>query len=377
MHSTAPPDRLATPLAKRLGISLPIVLPGMTRVSTPSLVAAVSEAGGLGLLATASLGPDDVRRAIRETRERTARPFGVNVPLLVPGARENLEVAVAERVPVVNYGLGNGGWCVPFVHNYGGTVIATVATLRHALAAERQGCDAVLAVGHEAAGHGGELGSLVFVPTLVDALSIPVVAAGGFADGRGLAAALVLGAQAAALGTRFATAAESPLHPNTKAAVIAAGGEDTLITDRLDGMPCRVLSAAGARHTAREGNGTLAALAASRASATRRGSRSSLECCSAARPGRFGSRGPRGLRERCGSRSKRATSSAAWRRRGRQWRSCARRGPRVSSRARPPPSLARCWARAAASSQGETPKLSLSLRRGSAPRKCGSRRPLG
>jgi len=252
--SSAPSDdrrpRLRTALTDLLGTDLPIVLAGMTRVSVPRLVAAVSNAGGLGILATAALAPEATRAAIRQVRDLTSRPFGVGVPLLIPGAQENAEVALDERVPVINFSLGKGDWIVTRAHAYGGKVIATVTNERHARAAERYGCDAVMATGHEAAGHGGAVTSLVLIPTLADALRVPVIAVGGIADGRGLAAALALGAAGVAMGTRFCVCRESPLHARTAAALLESGAEDTLYTDRFDGMDCRVLRTPSAERLA-------------------------------------------------------------------------------------------------------------------------------
>lgn len=255
---------MQTDVTHLLGIRHPILLPQMTHVSTPPLVAAVSEAGGLGVLATASLGPGAVRDAIREVRKRTDAPFGVGVPLLAPGGRENAEVALSEEVGVIVFSLGKGDWLVPAAHEYGGVVIATVTTERHARAAERQGCDAVQVVGHEGAGHGSAITSLVLIPTIRDAVRIPIVAAGGFADGRGLVAALTLGAGAVAMGTRFAAAAESPLHARTLDTVLEKSATDTLYGDRFDGMDGRVLRTERTERLARERPGLWRALAASR-----------------------------------------------------------------------------------------------------------------
>ncbi|MAT83869.1 MAG: enoyl-ACP reductase [Gammaproteobacteria bacterium] len=252
-----------TTVTRLLGIRHPILLAQMTRVSTPALVAAVSEAGGLGVLATATLSADATRQAIREIRRRTDAPFGVGVPLLLPTGRENAEAALAERVPVIVFSLGNGAWLVPRAREYGGRIIATVTTARHAQAAARAGCDAVQVIGNEGAGHGSAVGSLVLLPTIRDAVSIPIIAAGGFGDGRGLVAALALGAGAVAMGTRFATAAESPLHPATLQHVLEKQSEDTLYTDRFDGMDCRVLRTPRSERLERERGGLMTALAAS------------------------------------------------------------------------------------------------------------------
>ena len=252
-----------TPLTRLLSIDHPIVLPQMTRVSTPALVAAVSDAGGLGILATASLSPDATRSAIRELRERTGRAFGVGVPLLVPGGREKAETALEERVPVINFSLGKGDWIVPRAHAYGGRVIATVTSVRHARAAASQGCDALLVVGNEGAGHGSACTSLVLIPSIADEVALPLIAAGGFADGRGLAAARMLGAAGIAMGTRLATVQESPLHLRTREEILARAGADTVYTDRFDGMDCRILRTSSAERILRRRTGLLAALPAS------------------------------------------------------------------------------------------------------------------
>ena len=254
---------METSLTRLLSIEHPIVLPQMTRVSTPALVAAVSDAGGLGILATASLSPDATRAAIHELRQRTGRPFGVGIPLLVPGGREKAEAALEEQVPVINFSLGKGDWIVPRAHAYGGKVIATVTSVRHARAAASQGCDALLVVGNEGAGHGSACTSLVLIPSIADEVALPLIAAGGFADGRGLAAARILGAAGIAMGTRLATVQESALHHRTREEILTRAGADTVYTDRFDGMDCRILRTASAERVLRRRSGLLAAVPAS------------------------------------------------------------------------------------------------------------------
>lgn len=232
---------MKTRLTELLGIDVPIVLPGMSWISKPPLVAAVSEAGGLGILAAGPLRPDETRAAIRAVRERTDRPFGVGLTLMMPGAAENTAVVLEEKVPVVNFALGRGERLIESVHAYGGKAIATIAAERHALSAERAGVDAVLLTGHEAAGHGSRVGSMVLVPAVARAVSVPVIAAGGFADGRGLVAALALGASGVAMGTRFAACAESDLHENVKQAIVEKGQAETIYSNRFDGMWARVM----------------------------------------------------------------------------------------------------------------------------------------
>ena len=241
-----------TRITELLQIRYPIICSGMTGVSTPGLVAAVSNAGGLGILATGNLNTKQTRDAVRQLKSMTGNPFGANIPLLLPGAEEKARVLFEEKVPVINYALGKGDRIAKAVHAYGGKVIATVVTHKHALAAQRDGADALIVTGHEAAAHGGAVTSLVLVPSIVDAVSIPVIAAGGFADGRGLAAAMALGAEGIAMGTRFMNTAESPVHRNTKQTSIQKGVHDTLYTDRVDGLPCRVLKSKGAERLTRD-----------------------------------------------------------------------------------------------------------------------------
>ena len=149
--------------------------------------------------------------------------------------------------------MGKGDWIVMAAHAYGGKVIGTVTTEKHAKSAEAYGTDALLVTGHEAAGHGGEITSLVLVPSIVDAVKIPVIAAGGFADGRGLLAALALGADGIAMGTRFMATRESPVHPACKELAIAKGVYDTVHTTRFDGQPCRILRSSGSKRAIRRG----------------------------------------------------------------------------------------------------------------------------
>ena len=232
---------MRTRFTDAFGVQYPVVLPGMSMVSIPQLVAAVSNAGGLGILATGPLSAEETLQAIKKIRALTDKPFGIGVTLMMPGAKENAEIGLNEQVPVINFSLGKGDWIVERAHAYGGKVIATVVNERHALAAERYGVDAILATGHEAAAHGGPVTSLVLVPALADAVNIPVIGTGGFADGRGLVAALALGAEGIAMGSRFSISQESPIHENTKRTVLSKGIEDTLYTPKFDGMDCRVM----------------------------------------------------------------------------------------------------------------------------------------
>jgi enoyl-[acyl-carrier protein] reductase II len=232
---------MKTAMTDLLGIEHPILLPGMSWISKPALVSAVSEAGGLGILATGPLSPEETRSAIQEIRKRTDRPFGVGVTLMMPGAAENARTSLEEEVPVVNYQLGRGEWLIEGAHRYGGKAITTVTSIKHACSAERAGADAVLVTGHEAAAHGEEVTSMVLIPAVARAVEIPIIAAGGFADGRGLLAALALGASGIAMGTRFAATAESALHERTKQTIVDKGPEETLYTNNFDGMWARLM----------------------------------------------------------------------------------------------------------------------------------------
>ncbi len=258
---------MKTAITELFNIQYPILLSGMTGVSTPELVAAVSESGGLGILATGNLNNDEIRHAIQHIRKMTKKPFGANVPLILPGSEKKADVLIEEKVPVVNYSLGKGDRLSRAVHSYGGKVIATVVTHKHALAACRDGADALLVTGHEAAAHGGDVTSLVLVPSIVDAVNIPVIAAGGFADGRGLAAAISLGAQGIAMGTRFMNTMESPVHPRTKLASIEKNVHDTIYTHKIDGLPCRAMKSRGTDRLIRDRIPMLRALFTSRAAA--------------------------------------------------------------------------------------------------------------
>lgn len=255
---------MKTQITKLFGVKYPIVLSGMSWISTPELVAAVAEAGGLGILATGILNADETADYIKRTKKLTKKPFAANVTLYFPGAERNARIIIGEKVPIVNYALGKGDWICKEVHAYGGKVIATVTTLKHALAAQRDGADALLVTGHEAAGHGGDVTSLVLVPFIADAVSIPVIAAGGFADGRGLASALALGAEGIAMGTRFMNTKESPVHETQKAISNDLDVFSTVYTNRVDGLPARVIKSRGSKRLIEKRLNPLSALLMSR-----------------------------------------------------------------------------------------------------------------
>ena len=244
---------MKTRITELLGIRYPIFLSGMSWISVPKMVAAVSNAGGLGILATGPMDPEETRKAIREIRSLTDKPFGCNATLLMPGATDNAKILLQEQVPVINFALGKGDWLVREAHKYGGKVLATVVNARHARRAQDYGADGVIATGNEAAAHGEAVTTMVLIPSLANVLEIPVVAAGGIADGRGLAAALALGAEGVAMGTRFMTTKESPLHRNYKELSIQMEVTDTLYSKRFDGIWCRVLKTKAAEKALRKG----------------------------------------------------------------------------------------------------------------------------
>lgn len=236
---------IKTRFTEMLGVQYPIMLAGMNWITTPKLVSAVCNAGGLGILATAASTPEETVKNIREIRSLTDKPFGINQILIGPGAKDNITVAIEEKVPIINYSLGKP-WFIDQVHAYGGKVMGTVAVARHAARAEQLGCDLLVVTGHEAAAHGDAATSLVLIPLVTSMVKIPVIAAGGFYDGRGLAAALMLGADAVSMGSRFIVTQESDVHLNYKNLIIKATEQDTLYSDVFDGMNGRVLKNEGA-----------------------------------------------------------------------------------------------------------------------------------
>jgi enoyl-[acyl-carrier protein] reductase II len=259
---------MKTRITELFGIRYPIILPGMSWISVPQLVAAVSNAGGLGVLATGPLLPEETREAIRMIRKQTDKPFGAGVTLLMPGARENAEIVIEEKVPVVIFSLGKDNKLFQRIHEYGGKVVCTVTTIKHAHAAIEAGADALSIVGYEAAGHGSPVSTLVMTPAIVDEVKVPVIAAGGFGDGRGLIAALALGADAVYMGTRLSVTKESPVHINSKNLTLQHGMDDTIYSDRFDGLRCRVLKTPQAEKAIRRGmslpRATMASLKISR-----------------------------------------------------------------------------------------------------------------
>ena len=232
---------MQTDITKLLGIEYPIIQGGMAWVAEHHLAAAVSEAGGLGLIGGANAPAEVVRNEIREARKLTSKPFGVNVMLMSPHAEDIAKVVVEEGIKVVTTGAGSPEKYMKMWKEAGIVVIPVVASVALARRMERCGADAVVAEGTESGGHIGEATTMTLVPQVVNAVDIPVIAAGGIADGRGLAAALMLGAKAVQIGTRFVVANESIVHENYKDRVIAAKDIDSAVTGRSHGHPVRSL----------------------------------------------------------------------------------------------------------------------------------------
>ncbi len=232
---------LYTPLCSLLGIRYPILQGGMAWVATGELAAAVSEGGGLGIIGAGNAPAQVVAEEIKKAKELTKKPFGVNVMLLSPFAEEVVKLVLKEEVPVVTTGAGNPGKYIAAFKEKNIKVIPVVSAVALARRLEKQGADALIAEGKEGGGHVGELTTMVLVPQVADAVKIPVIAAGGLADGRGLAAALALGAQGVQVGTRFVCAEECTVHINYKKAILKAKDRDTTVTGRSTGHPVRIL----------------------------------------------------------------------------------------------------------------------------------------
>jgi enoyl-[acyl-carrier protein] reductase II len=230
-----------TDLCQLLGIKYPILQGGMAWVATAELAAAVSNGGGLGIIGAGHMPPEALRTEIVNCKKLTNKPFGVNVMLLSPFVKEVMQVVLEERVPVVTTGAGNPGEYIPALKEIGSKVIPVVASVALAKRLERIGVDALIAEGHESGGHIGEITTMALVPQVVDAVSIPVIAAGGIADSRGLVAALALGAQGVQVGSRFVCAIECTAHDNYKSAILKAKDRATVATGLSTGHPVRVL----------------------------------------------------------------------------------------------------------------------------------------
>ena len=233
--------KLNNPLFEKLGMKYPIIQGGMAWAGTGHLAGAVSEAGGLGIIGTGYWKAAKVREEIRRAREVTDKPFGVNVMLLSRHIREVFDVIIEEGVKVVATGAGDPSPFIEELHSHDILVIPVVPSVGLAKMMEKKGVDAVVAEGMESGGHIGMLTTMTLVPQVVDALKIPVIAAGGIADGRGVAAAFMLGASGVQMGTRFLASEESEVHDNFKNAVVKAKDIDTLVTGELMGNRARVL----------------------------------------------------------------------------------------------------------------------------------------
>lgn len=232
---------MQTEVTRLLGIKYPIIQGGMAWVAEYHLAAAVSNAGGLGLIGAASAPAEWVREQIQKAKELTDKPFGVNIMLMSPYADEVAEIVAKEGVKVVTTGAGNPEKYMKMWKEAGVKVIPVVASVALAKRMERSGADALVAEGCEAGGHIGESTTMVLVPQVVDAVSIPVIAAGGIADGRGIAAAFMLGAKAVQMGTHFVVTEESQVHDNYKERIIKARDIDSRVTGRTTGHPVRAL----------------------------------------------------------------------------------------------------------------------------------------
>ncbi len=233
---------LNSKLCQLLNIKYPILQGGMAWVATAELAAAVSNAGGLGLIGAGHMPPDALRAEIRKAKELTDKPFGVNIMLMSPFVREVMQVVIDERVAVVTTGAGNPGEYIPALKEIGTKVIPVVASVALAKRLERVGIDAIIAEGMESGGHVGEVTTMALVPQVVDAVSVPVIAAGGIGDARGVVAALALGAQGVQIGTLFAASVECTAHPNYKAAIIKAKERSTVVNGAITGHPVRVIA---------------------------------------------------------------------------------------------------------------------------------------
>ena len=228
-------------ICELLGIEYPIIQGGMAWVATAELAAAVSNAGGLGLIAAGGAPADVVREQIKKARTLTDKPFGVNVMLMSPFSDEVMEVVIEEKPAVVATGAGNPGKYIERLKEAGIKIMPVIASVAMAKRMEKAGADAVIAEGTEAGGHIGELTTMVLTPQVVDAVSIPVVAAGGYADSRGTKAAFALGADGIQVGTRFICSTECIAHENFKNAILKAKDRDAVVTGRSTGAPVRAL----------------------------------------------------------------------------------------------------------------------------------------
>ncbi len=237
----ASPFRLDTPLTRLAGIRHPVVQTGMGWVAGPRLVTATARAGGLGILASATMTPDQLRSAVREVKARTDAPFGVNLRADTGDAAERAEIIATEGVRIASFALAPSRELIARLKDAGVVVIPSIGARRHAEKVAAWGADAVLVQGGEGGGHTGAVATTVLLPQVVDAVDIPVIAAGGFRDGRGLVAALAFGAAGIAMGTRFLLTSDSTVPDAVKSRYLAAGVHDVTVTTKVDGLPHRML----------------------------------------------------------------------------------------------------------------------------------------
>jgi NAD(P)H-dependent flavin oxidoreductase YrpB (nitropropane dioxygenase family) len=244
---------IATRLTGLLGIRYPVVQAAMGYVSGPRLAAATSNAGGLGLIASATMSLAELESAITETTTRTSAPFGVNLRADAPDAAERVRLIVSANVPVASFAQAPKPELIATLKEAGVVTIASVGARRHAEKAAGWGIDAVIATGGEGGGHVGAVPTSLLIPQLAAVVDIPVIAAGGFFDGRGLVAALAWGAAGIAMGTRFLLTSDSPVADAVKQVYLDAGLDGTVVTRRVDGVPHRVLRTTTVDHLLREG----------------------------------------------------------------------------------------------------------------------------
>lgn len=233
--------KLKADICKMLNIEYPIFQGGMAWVSTYHLAAAVSNAGGLGIIAAGNADGAYVKNQIKNIKQLTNKPYGVNVMLMSPFATEVMKVIIEEKVPIITTGAGNPGKYIKALKSAGIKIIPVIPSVSLAKRLEQEGVDAVIAEGTESGGHIGELTTMSLVPQVVDAVDIPVIAAGGIGDGRGMLAAFVLGADGVQLGTRFVCSKECTVHENYKMAIINAKDRDAIVSGRVTGHPIRCL----------------------------------------------------------------------------------------------------------------------------------------
>jgi NAD(P)H-dependent flavin oxidoreductase YrpB (nitropropane dioxygenase family) len=239
--ATPTPGTLPTRLTELFGIRYPIVQTGMGWVATPQLAAATSAAGGLGILAAATMSLDELRRGVKEVRERTDAPFGVNMRADQADVVERVDLLIRESVRVASFAMAPKRDLIERLHDGGVLVMPSIGAKRHAEKVAAWGVDAVLVQGGEGGGHTGTVPTTLLLPQVVDTVDVPVVAAGGFFDGRGLVAALAYGASGVAMGTRFLLTADSPVPERVKRYYLGKSVTDTVVTTQVDGVPHRVL----------------------------------------------------------------------------------------------------------------------------------------